>query len=67
MFTKENDWVLDPFVGSGTTLEVAKKLRRNSIGIDVVPEYIEMIKSNIQEKEYVLFEPKTEYKTLKNS
>ncbi len=66
LFTKENDWILDPFVGSGTTLDVARKMQRNSIGIDIVPEYIEMIKSKIQEKEYVLFEPKTEYKILKN-
>lgn len=66
LFTKENDWVLDPFVGSGTTLEVAKKMQRNSIGIDVVPEYVEMIKSKIQEKELVLFEPNLQYKTQKN-
>ena len=65
LFTKENDWVLDPFVGSGTTLEVAKNMQRNSIGIDIVPEYVEMIKSKIQEKEYVLFEPKVQYKTQK--
>ncbi len=56
LFTKENDWVLDPFVGSGTTLEVASKMQRNSIGIDIVPEYIEIIKSKVQEKEYMLFE-----------
>ena len=66
LFTKENDWVLDPFVGSGTTIEVASKMNRNSIGIDIVPEYIEMIKTKIQQQEYVLFEPKAEYKTLNN-
>lgn len=64
LFTKENDWVLDPFAGSGTTLEVASKMKRNSIGIDIVPEYVELIKSNIQEKEYILFEPKTKYTTV---
>ena len=52
LFTKENDWILDPFVGSGTTLEVAGKMQRNSIGIDIVPEYVEMIKSKIQEKQF---------------
>ncbi len=66
LFTKENDWVLDPFAGSGTTLEVANKMQRNSIGIDIVPEYVEMMKKNIQEKEYILFEPKTEYRTKKS-
>ena len=34
--------VLDPMCGSGTTLAVAKKLRRNYIGIDIVPAYVKM-------------------------
>lgn len=55
LFTDEFDTVLDPFVGSGTTLYTAKKMNRNSIGIDLIPEYIEMIKNNIDEKEYVLY------------
>ena len=42
LFTKEQGTVLDPFMGSGTTLIVANRMRRNSIGIDVVPEYCEM-------------------------
>jgi len=67
LFTKEHDWVLDPFAGSGTTLEVASKMKRNSIGIEIVPEYVEMIKASIQEKEFMLFESKVEYKTNKTS
>ena len=35
----ENGIVLDPFIGSGTTAIVAKKLRRNFIGIELNPEY----------------------------
>lgn len=65
LFTKEFDTVLDPFVGSGTTLQVAKRMKRNSIGIEIIPEYIEMIKNNIVESEYVLFEPAAKYKTIK--
>ena len=55
LFTDEFDTVLDPFVGSGTTLYTAKKMNRNSIGIDLIPEYIEMIKNNIDEKEYIQY------------
>jgi len=44
LFTKENDTVLDPFMGSGTTLIIANRMRRNSIGIDVVAEYCETVK-----------------------
>ena len=36
--------VLDPFVGSGTTLKVARYLGRNSIGIEINKKYIEIIK-----------------------
>lgn len=43
-------------MGSGTTLRVAKRLRRNSIGIDIVPEYYEMVKSELKTREYSLFE-----------
>jgi len=36
--------VLDPFVGSGTSLKVAKELNRKSIGIDLQKDYLEIIK-----------------------
>ena len=49
LFTKEGDLVLDPFAGSGTTLRIAQKMSRNSIGIEIIPEYVEMIKENLTE------------------
>lgn len=52
LFTQENDTVLDPFAGSGTTLRVAQNLNRNSIGIEIVPEYVSLIKSQIEEKSF---------------
>ena len=39
LFTQPGDTVLDPFMGSGTTLSVAQKLGRNAIGIETSPEY----------------------------
>ncbi len=65
LFTKQNDTVLDPFMGSGTTLIVANRMKRNSIGIDVVPEYYEMVKKQLQPVELYLFEPKTKYEKTK--
>jgi DNA modification methylase len=39
LLTKEGDIVLDPFMGSGTTGVVAKKMKRKFIGIEINPEY----------------------------
>jgi DNA modification methylase len=61
LFTKEGDTVLDPFMGSGTTNIVANRMRRNSIGIEILPEYYEMVKSQLSPVEAYLFEPKEEY------
>ncbi len=58
LFTKEYDTVLDPFMGSGTTLVAANRMRRNSIGIDIVPEYCEMVKEQLNVLEPYLFEKK---------
>ncbi len=50
LFTQEGDWVLDPFMGSGTTLRVAHRLGRNAIGIDIVEEYYERVKREFAEE-----------------
>ncbi len=64
-FTKEFDVVLDPFMGSGTTLVVAQKMKRHSIGIDIIPAYYEMVKSQLNNVEYILFEHKADYEQTK--
>lgn len=42
--TKENDVVLDCFMGSGTTAVACQKLNRKFIGIDIMEEYVELTK-----------------------
>lgn len=63
LFTLPGDWVLDPFMGSGTTLKVAHSLGRNSIGIDIHSEYYDKVKSELLDipKQLVLFENGEEY------
>ena len=51
LFTKENDMVLDPFMGSGTTNFVAQRMNRNSIGIEILPEYYNMVKEEFIKKQ----------------
>ncbi len=43
----EGSILLDPFAGSGTTLVAAKELNINYIGIEVVPNYVEIIKRRL--------------------
>jgi site-specific DNA-methyltransferase (adenine-specific) len=66
LFTQESDLVLDPFMGSGTTLIVANRMRRNSIGIDLVPEYCEMARKQVNPVEVFLYEKKESYEKAKN-
>lgn len=66
LFTKENDWVLDPFMGSGTTVRVAKGMQRNSIGIDMSEEYCDMAKNAIEKcEECFVFEEQATYENYR--
>jgi len=47
MFSFPNETVLDPFLGSGTTSLVAKKLNRNSVGYEINPDFVPIIKERI--------------------
>ena len=46
--TREGDTVLDPFMGSGTVALVADTLGRNSVGLELNPEYIELAEKRIR-------------------
>lgn len=43
LFTKPGDTVLDPFMGSGTTVMAALEMQRKAIGIEIVPEYYDLV------------------------
>jgi site-specific DNA-methyltransferase (adenine-specific) len=47
--SSEEDLILDPFMGSGTTAIVAKQHRRRFVGLELVPEYVEMSMKRISE------------------
>ena len=61
LFTQADDTVLDPFMGSGATNIVAARMRRNSIGIELLPEYYDMVAAQISASELFLLEPKVNY------
>lgn len=53
--TKEGEIVLDPFMGSGTTAVVAKKLNRNYIGIELNKDYIKIAEARLKAMPDTLF------------
>lgn len=66
LFTKEKDVVLDPFMGSGTTVFVANKMKRNSIGIEILPEYYYTVRDKIEPVKNYLFEKEEVYESVKS-
>lgn len=49
-YTKENDVVFDPFLGSGTTAFEAETLKRHFIGIEIQAELIDYVKKRLDQK-----------------
>lgn len=49
LFSYEGDIILDPFNGVGTTSAVAKRLKRNYIGIDISEKYCDIAKERVKE------------------
>ncbi len=50
-YTKKGDWVLDPFVGSGTTLIESRRLGRNGIGIELNTNVVQKAKKLIEKEQ----------------
>jgi site-specific DNA-methyltransferase (adenine-specific) len=61
LFSNPGDLVLDPFVGSGSTVQAACETGRHVIGIDIVPEYVEMNREKLSPSQRVLFEKYVKY------
>jgi modification methylase len=55
MFTFVGDTVLDPFLGSGTTVKAALELGRNALGYEFSEGYLEIIKEKVGIKDRLLF------------
>ncbi len=53
MFAFKGETVLDPFLGSGTTSLAARNLERDSIGYEINPEFVEIVKDrlNVHQKD----------------
>mgnify|MGYP001575012082 CR=1 FL=1 len=52
-FTKKGDVVLDAYLGSGTTLIECRRLGRNGIGVELLPEIAKKAKENISKQEFI--------------
>jgi DNA modification methylase len=46
-YTKKGEWILDPFLGSGTTLIEVQRLGRNAVGIELSKKVLDQTKKNI--------------------
>ncbi|MFA5806327.1 MAG: site-specific DNA-methyltransferase [Melioribacteraceae bacterium] len=60
LFTKEGDLVLDPFMGSGTTVNVANKMGRVGFGVEIIKEYYKLAEGQLSQNIFAA-EPKVKY------
>lgn len=49
-FTQEGDWVLDPFLGTGSTLVGCRSLGRNGVGIELTEKYAEVAEDRVRQQ-----------------
>ena len=56
MFSFVGDTVLDPFLGTGTTSVAAARAGRNSVGVEVDPEYLDLARRRFLDETSGLFE-----------
>ena len=51
LFTNPGDWIIDPFMGSGTTLRAAKDLERRAVGIEINERFCDVAASRFAQGE----------------
>jgi DNA modification methylase len=61
-FTFEEETVLDPFLGSGTTILAADQLNRKGYGIEIDPVYVSLAIDR-----YLLYKPEAKFEIIKGS
>lgn len=67
LFTKEGDRVLDPFMGSGTTIKVAREMNRSAVGIEIDTDYFFSTQEELSVPYNLkLLEKKGKYETNRN-
>ena len=49
LFSHQGELVVDPFMGSGTTLVAARDVSRNAVGFDIHPDYIELTQERLKQ------------------
>ncbi len=67
LFTDEGDVVLDPFVGSGTTIDAALSLARGVVGIDTSTAFVDICRQKIAPTQPVLLEEPKIYEITRKS
>lgn len=55
LFTHQGELVIDPFVGSGTSLIAARDLNRNAVGFDLQRKYVELAAKRLNDDSRMLF------------
>jgi len=64
LFSYEGETVLDPFMGSGTTLKVAHNLRRKCVGYEIDVELLEVVKEKLGLTQRRLFRQNSEFEII---
>jgi len=64
LFSYKGETVLDPFMGSGTTLKVASELGRKCVGYEIDLELLDIVKEKLKINQPALFREEAEFKVI---